>query len=382
MTARTASLRAPTRPDRRRTPLVANVIGTLDRGGAETACLDLCRAVPTSEVRHVFVTVGGREGSLAPRFRAAGADVTQCPLHPVPTFAPRLWRTLRALDPDVVVSHVELISGLVLLVARTLGVRRRVVRLTSEADNRPDSWRHRLLRRTLRRLIRSVATDVVGVSEAALRFAGPPGHDPRYRVLPHAVDVARVDGWDRASARRRWGLPDDVPVLAYLGRAAPEKNRPFLIDVHREVHRLRPDARLLVAGPGGVADITAVHPGAAGDPTIVFAGELDEVGSILAAADALLLPSLREGLPGVLLEALAVGVPVLGSELPSLREAARRLLGVETLPLAAGAGRWAERALAAAATDAVTRARVGRVLRDSPFLLETAIPQWRALWGI
>lgn len=364
-----------------RPPRVAHILGILDRGGAETVCLDLCRAIPPGEVEQSFVTLGSRPGSLEPDFRAAGATVHPCPLSPVGSLVPRLWQTFRALRPDVVVSHVGLTSAAMLLVARLAGVPVRVARIQSEGDGRSDTPARRAWRAFMRRLLRRCATDVLGVTGAALAFTHPPAGDRRYRVLFNSVDPGRVAGWDRAAARRRWAIPDDVAVLAQIGRAHPVKNRPFTVEVFRALRASSPGARLVIAGPGGVGDLVAAHPGIADDPDVELAHETDEIASVLAAADVVLLPSLWEGLPGVVLEALAAGTPVLASDLPCLREVAAHVDGLTLLPLADGADRWAHRAAALAHPDPAVRDGIRRRFATSPFLLNHAAREWRSLWG-
>ncbi|WP_176730730.1 glycosyltransferase family 4 protein [Micromonospora mirobrigensis] len=358
------------------------MVGSLNRGGAETVSLDICRAVPADEAHQTFVTLAGWTGSLADDFRATGAAVEQCPVSPRGFFAYRIWRRLRALRPDVVVAHVSLAGAVVLLAARLCGVPVRVSRMWSEGDGMPDSPPRRLQRALLRWLLARTATDVLGVTLASLRFAGDRPTDPRYRVLYNTVDTRRIAGGDREAARRRWNLPNDVPVLGYLGRAAPEKNRAFLVDVHRAARRHDPGARLLVAGPGGADDLRAADPAIGADPRVTLAGEVDEIGSLLAAVDVLLLPSHREGLPGVLLEALAAGVPVVANDLPCLREMVGLVDGLTLVPLAAGADAWARAALDRAGTDAASRDHLRRALNASPFTLDTAVRQWRALWRV
>lgn len=375
-------------PDQRPQPTparaarVAHVIGWLDRGGAETVSLDLCRAVPPTEVEQIFITLNGREGSLAAEFRVSGARVEQCPVAPLRTFGTRLWRRLRELRPDAVVSHVSLTSAVILLVARFAGVPVRIARMWSEGDGRRDSRARRLRRSVLRWLLRRVATDVVGVTTAALRLAGPPSGDDRYRVLYNSVNPNRVGGWERAAARSHWQLPTDVPVLAYLGRSSPEKNRPFLVEVHRAVRARWPDARLFVVGPGGADDLLGAHPEIVDDPLVVLAGETDEIASVLAATDVLLLPSRREGLPGVVLEALAAGVPVVATDLPCLREVEPLVRGLALLPLADGPHRWADAVVTQIQLGPVARNEIRASLRGSPFLLDNAVAQWRALWTV
>jgi glycosyltransferase involved in cell wall biosynthesis len=359
---------------------VVHVIGSLDRGGSGTVSLDLCRSIPTHEVQQTFITLAGREGVLAPEYRAVGGVIWRCPLSPVHSFPARLWRCLRSIRPDVVVSHVSLASAAILLLARAARVPVRVARMWSEAAGQPDTWPRKARRALLRLLLRHAATDVVGVTAAALNLAGPRAGDGRYRVLYNSVSTDRVDGWDRQAARKRWHVPADAHVMVHIGRAVPEKNRPFLIDVHRAVRELWPDTRLLAVGPGGVRDLTTAHPEIVHDPQVVLGGEVEEVASVLAAADVLVLPSRSEGMPSVVLEALAAGVPVVATDLPCLQELATHVRGLILLPLSAGALRWADAAMQQARTTAARRQEIRQRLRSSPFVLDHAVREWKALW--
>lgn len=354
---------------------VVHLFGTLDRGGAETVALGLCQAVPPDEFAQIFLTLGDREGRLADRFRQAGADVERCPLYPMWTFVPRLWRRLRALRPRVVVSHVSLVSGLTLAVAAAARVPVRIAHMHSEGDGRRDTSRRRLQRLLLRRLLRHTATAVVGVTSGAVAFSHPRAGDERYRVLPNGFDIERF-----ASARDRCCPGGGPPTLTHIGRAASEKNRGFLLHVHAEARRLRPGTTLRFVGPGGTADLEAVDPGCVDNPLVSVEGETDNVEAVLASCDVLLLPSHREGLPGVVLQALAAGVPVLGADLPGLRDVAGQVEGVMILPLSAGAKAWARAALWLADLPAADRDEISESMRDSPYSLERYAARWRTLW--
>jgi glycosyltransferase involved in cell wall biosynthesis len=354
---------------------VVHVLAPLDRGGVAGVALDLCHAIPEDEIRQVFLTLGRREGQLAPRFREAGARVQLCPHRPLPFFVPRLWRRLRAVRPDAVVSHVSFRSGIVLAIAKLTGVPIRIARLQSEGDWWPDNPLRRCQAAVLRALLRRSATDVLGVTKAALALAGKANGDPRYRVMPNGVDVER---FAVAALHRQ---PSTAPRLIHIGRAAPEKNRGFLLTVHAEAQRLDDGTTLTLVGPGGTSDLsTAERATAIACPSIRLTGETDQPERALADSDVLLLPSHYEGLPGVVLEALAAGVPVLASDLPGLRDLAAELEGITLLPLAAGPAEWACAALRLARTTVRERDRIVERLRRSPFTLASTVDQWRTLW--
>ncbi|MFD2417332.1 glycosyltransferase [Amycolatopsis pigmentata] len=353
---------------------VVNVMGTLDRGGVETVALELCELIPPSEMRQVFVVTGDSEGRLAPRFRAAGAVVHRCQVRPKPLFPFRWWGYLRRVRPDVVVSHISVVSGLVLLVAALAGVRVRIARMSSEGDGRPDTLPRRAQRALLRGFLRVSATDVLGVTAASVAFAGATGRDPRYRVLPNGVDVARF-----ARARELREPRTRGTSLVHIGRAAPEKNRGFLLRVLAEAKRLDSSVTLTAVGPGENTDLEAVDREVASDPSVRLIGEHDQVERILADADVLLLPSLREGLPTVVLEALAAGVPVLCSDLPGLCDLAMEVEGLTLLPLDEGPAVWARTALQLAGLPEAARDRIAESLAASRFTLTGAARAWRTV---
>ena len=132
----------------------------------------------------------------------------------------------------------------------------------------------------------------------------------RVTVVPHGVDPARFpmpDPAARVAARAALGIPPDPIVAAYVGRLDDPKNVGWLLDVAAAM----PAIRLLVAGEG--PHEAAVRARVAADRlgnVTLLAGRRDPV-PVYHAADALLLPSGREGFSLVCAEAMSCGVPVL-----------------------------------------------------------------------
>jgi glycosyltransferase involved in cell wall biosynthesis len=348
---------------------VVHVFGTLNRGGAESVALDLCRSVPTTEFEQHFWLLGNEKGALADLFQQAGAVVSLCSLRPVVTWVPRLWWRLRTLRPDAMVAHVSVVSGLILLISRLAGVPIRIAHMHSDGDARGNSLPRRAFRAAMRRLIKHFATDVVGVTSGSIAFAGG---DPRYRVLPNGIDFTRF-----AAVRADRADEGSEPVLMHIGRAAPEKNRAFLLPVHDAANQITPGTKLVLVGPGGSDDL---GPAAATRPNLELAGETREVEKYLARADALLLPSHWEGLPGVVLQALAAGVPVVANDLPSTRDIAAKYPGVTVLSTDAGPEVWAAEALRAAALPRQERRSISAAMCASEYQLDRYAQAWRALW--
>jgi glycosyltransferase involved in cell wall biosynthesis/ribosomal protein S18 acetylase RimI-like enzyme len=138
-------------------------------------------------------------------------------------------------------------------------------------------------------------------------------------------DPARVPADRRASLRRELGIPEDAPVVGTVGRLVSEKGYHELFAAAGIVRRELPEARFLVVGehePGKADSIRPVEIAAArGD--VIFAGWREDTSALLAAMDVFALPSWREGVPRSAIEASAMGVPMVLTDIRGCREVAR-----------------------------------------------------------
>lgn len=119
----------------------------------------------------------------------------------------------------------------------------------------------------------------------------------------------------RKAVREAHGIPPDAPVILTLSRFVPYKSPESLVDIYTRVHALRPDCHFLIAGRGmaedeGMGELIREH---GLDTNIHLLGVQSDVASLLASADIFLLPSRIEGFPISIMEAMALGLPVVAS---------------------------------------------------------------------
>lgn len=176
------------------------------------------------------------------------------------------------------------------------------------------------LQRTLDNLTARLAARIVAVSEGtreALSAQGYPGD--RLVAVPNGIETDERPATDTAATRRGLGLPEDAPLVAHVGRLCEVKGQRELIGAAALLGSDHPDLRIVLVGEDvetggayrrGLAEEAAAL-GVAG--RVVFAGYRGDVPAILDAVDVLALPSRVEGLPLVLLEAMAAGKPVVAS---------------------------------------------------------------------
>jgi glycosyltransferase involved in cell wall biosynthesis len=143
------------------------------------------------------------------------------------------------------------------------------------------------------------------------------GRRAQYRTVPSGVPTAalRAAAPSRSIARARLGLPEDAFVVAGLGRLVPVKGFDVLIAALRPLAEAVPSARLVLIGDGPQRDelqVAARDLGVGG--RVLVTGVTSDITGWLAAADVLAAPSRNEGMGRAIVEAMALGLPVVGAE--------------------------------------------------------------------
>ena len=156
-----------------------------------------------------------------------------------------------------------------------------------------------------------------------------------FTVLPNGVDTgafARHDPEARARLREHLGVAEDEILLGHVGRFSAQKNHAGLLRIFAAALQRRPNARLLLLGQGPLeAETRALAQELGVADRVIFAGVRTNVQVFYHAMDAFLLPSLFEGLPVVLVEAQAAGLPCFVSD--TIDRGAAFADGVHFLPL-------------------------------------------------
>jgi glycosyltransferase involved in cell wall biosynthesis len=126
----------------------------------------------------------------------------------------------------------------------------------------------------------------------------------------------------RARVRANLAVNSDAKVIVTVGRQEFQKAQVDLVSAFDLIAASRPHAELLLVGPRGdhSSDVETRIRRSPHRDRIRTLGHRKDVPNILAAADVFALPSVYEGFPGAVIEAMALGLPVVASQLPTLRE--------------------------------------------------------------
>ncbi|HEX2142116.1 MAG TPA: glycosyltransferase [Candidatus Limnocylindria bacterium] len=323
---------------------VLHVVGNLDRGGAQEVVATLARELPAHGWRAVVVTL--RDGPLRAEIEARGGivEVVAGRRHSIlsPLAAARELRRIRRDLGALVHQHralvvqTHLLAGLDFLVLSLRSRRGQPAvlwtvhnaRLELRPDQLPTGQRallapKRVAYRGAYRLGGRAVDAFVAVSDevaASVRTAYRP---PRRRLatIPNGVDVDRY-GYevDRAAVRRSLGLPAESRLVIVVAKLFRQKGHDVLLAALRS-RPLPDDIGVLFAGEGPERRALEASISAMGlDGRVLLLGERPDVADLLAASDLFVLPSLWEGLPMALLEAMASGLPVVATDVAGSRQ--------------------------------------------------------------
>lgn len=163
-----------------------------------------------------------------------------------------------------------------------------------------------------------------------------------YTLIHNAIDVDKfVFNSDTRDKLRKENNLEDKFVIGHIGRFMKQKNHSFLIDVFNEIHKIKPNACLVLLGDGELMDEAKNKVEELGlSDCVKFMGNLSNANMWYQAFDVFVLPSIWEGLPVVGVEAQAAGLKCFFSD--SVTKEIKLIDGSEFLPLEKGAKYWAD----------------------------------------
>ena len=301
------------------TQIVAHYSDSTVFGGTERAILRLMSALDRARWRPALVHHASAPDALVAGARAIGLDTHEVPgvrskfdLGAFRQFA----QVISGLRATVFHAHLHWPLACKYGIAAAASARTPAIVATAQLHVELEhagfvDLQHRLMTHFVDRYI-AVSADVAGHLQR--RFHVPAS---KIAVIPNAVDVVAL----RAAASRPpndWPVPPGSRAALVLARLETDK----CVDVAISALANLPEVHLVIAGTGSCREAlesTARHLGVS--ERTHFLGQRDDAAALLRCADVLVLPSRVEGLPLSLLEGMALGVPVVATDIGGTREA-------------------------------------------------------------
>lgn len=311
--------------DDRSVPLVVHLIYKLDFGGLENMLVQRLNRMPASAYRHAVVALTDIT-EFASKISKPGVGLYE--LHKQPGSSPgthlALWKLLRRLRPAVL--HTYNLSAIEYAPAALLaGVPVRINGAHGREASDPDGLnpRHNMLRRMMLPFYDCCYGNSADLVEWNRKVIGVP--ERKSRLLGNGIDTGRFQPGPRDALLHASGFGADCVVVGTVGRVQAVKDHAGLVDAFAQLRAtmpaLAPRLRLAVIGDGPqLAQLRAKVEAADLQEVVWLPGARSDVAALLGGLDVFAMSSLAEGTPGSALEAMACGLPVVGTRVGGLPE--------------------------------------------------------------
>lgn len=301
---------------------IALCITDLDIGGAERCLTELAIRMDRRRFEPVVYALSPRpsrvDDSFLPMLSRAGVPVHFLGGRRIlqfPVVVARLKKLLRQQSPQLLQTFLFHANVVGRVAARLAGVDPVVAGIrVAEQGSRWHLWLDRLTQGWVERY--------VCVSEAVARFSAEHGglSPQKLVVIPNGIDLTSYPAQQPADGD--WlGVPRGRRLVTFVGRLAPQKGLEWLMTSLPLWMDKASDCDLLLVGDGPLRGKIETMARASGMGNRVhLLGRRSDVSAILAASELLVLPSRWEGMPNVVLEAMATGKPVVASEVEGVCE--------------------------------------------------------------
>ena len=227
----------------------------------------------------------------------------------VKAYLSHLKKLLKAKRYDAVHIHGNSATMMMdVMTIRMCGIRRIILHSHNTTCN------HIAVHKILRKPMLWVVSDRLACGKDAGRWMYG---NKSFVILNNAIDLEKYqfDPEIRRIVRLQLGIKDDVIVVGHAGHFTKQKNHSFLLDVFKDYHDRHPASILMLVSDGPDFEIIKQKANQYGlKDSVLFLGRRSDMQNLYQAMDCFVLPSLWEGLPVVLLEAQASGLPIFASD--------------------------------------------------------------------
>lgn len=293
---------------------ILHIVGKMDRAGAETMLMNLYRNIDREQIQFDFVVFTSEPADYDDEILALGGRV-------IPIIADNPIERMLKLSiflkkhPEykIVHAHMLLSNAFHLLAAKKAGVKHRISHSHSTSNGKSSKVKL-IYEKWALFTNRKLATYKIACGEQAANYLF--GSTKDVMILPNAVDIDKiveVSYNNKDYIRKSFG--DNKLKIIQVGRLNEVKNHQFSLKIAQELKVRQIDFALYIIGQGPLEQELKNEVKEKGlDDKVKFLGVRSDIAELMAAADVIIMPSLHEGFPVVLVESQAAGLSAIVSD--------------------------------------------------------------------
>lgn len=354
---------------------VLKTFSKLNAGGAEVRTLEMITEINNRQIDGIefhIIALSGEAGILDNKFKEQGVKIHYIKLKNY-KFLFEFIKLINKEKINVLYSNIFLFSGVFMLLGRILNVPLRISHIRTLFDEKETKFR-KFRNYFLKNLIIKYSTYIIGVNKAVLsrNFKRFELNNSQYKVLFNGIKSRKQMNTDTKAGER-------INII-HIGRQVPAKNHIKLLEIFIEVNKFYPESTLHLIGQTNekinekILDVIKKYKI---EKNVKILGVRDDVSHLLNNKNIMIFPSMREGLPGVVLEALACGVPVLASNIEPHQELVSYFTDVTVMDLNDSNINWAKKTLEIChSKEYLNSSNIIEEFNNSPFNLKNHVDEY------
>lgn len=294
--------------------------GAMNRGGAETLLMNIYRNIDRNKFEFHFITHSDSKSDYDDEIIRLGGKILYLEkpsIHKITKFSKEFKQIINIHGPySAIHTHMQLFNGIVLNEAKKNGIKIRI----SHAHLNGDYGKNNLLRQIYvnysKRLINKNSTYKLSCSNESGYYLYK---SENFKLINNAIDINQFKFNKKSDyLKKELNIDQDFKIITHIGTFKDAKNHKFIIEVFKNLNNINKKYKLVLIGRGELEkEIKQKTKDLNLENDVYFLGVREDIPKILQSTDVFFMPSVLEGLPVVLVEAQACGVPcVISNNIP------------------------------------------------------------------
>ena len=337
---------------------VLQVIGIMNRGGAETMIMNLYRNIDKTKVQFDFVVHSNDKGLFDDEIEELGGKIYHCPRYVIKNHLSykSWWNNFfkeHSSEYIAVHGHIGSTASIYLSIAKRYDLFTIAHSHNTDGKIGIKDFIYKIFTLNTRNIADFffACSQAAGVDRFGKKIAT---NEKIYKVLNNAINLDEFcyDENKKISIRNEFKLGDDALIIGHIGRFNEQKNHKFLIDIAKSTINKNKKVVFILVGDGSLKpEIESLVDKYEIRKNVIFTGVRSDVSNFYSGFDLFLFPSFYEGLPVTVIEAQASGLKCLLSDTITKEVDITGL--VEYMSLNNSAEKWAEKILSIIPYDRV-----------------------------